>query len=105
MLQSIPLGGNLGLLRYWRLRVNAAHASFPTESIFTGGRKAGRWVKQSIKPPRFPVLDYIITFLIFALLFSALGIVNIFRVLINISLEHFCFPLKHVFRVDCHIPG
>lgn len=62
-------------------------------------------MKQSRKPPHFPVLDSIITFLILALLFSALGIVNIFRVLINISLERFCFPLKHVFRGDCHIPG
>lgn len=59
----------------------------------------------NMKLPHFPVLDDVITFLIFALLFSALGIVNIFRVLINISLERFCFPLKHVFRVDCHIPG
>ena len=69
------------------------------------GRIVGTWVRQDIKLPHFPVLDYMITFLSFALSFSAPGIVNTFRVLINISLECFRFPLKHVFRVYCHIPG
>lgn len=40
----------------------------------------------------------------FCFIISIPDIVNIFRVLINISLEHFRLPLKHVFRVDCHIP-
>lgn len=63
------------------------------------------WVRRNIMLPHFPVLDYIITSLIFALSFSAPSIVNIFRILFNISLEHFRFPLKHVFRVNCHISG
>lgn len=105
MLQSIPSVGNVGVLRYLRLGANFADPCFCQECFLVNRRGVGSWVEAGYKNAPFSGagLQSHCLFLLYhfqhqvSLIFS--------RSLLIFQGSAFIYPLKHVFRGKCHIPG
>lgn len=94
MFQSIPSAGNSGALGRLELGADLAEPWFSTECFFAGGRSVGSWRRRDVKVPRFLVLHYMITFLVFASSFQYQVLLIFSRFLLIFHWSTFVFPLN-----------